>query len=87
MGLEQGPVLSRFDADMTAAGEARVEVNELLVELGSGLSPGSERFWAMAQYLSGGEGWRDAGTLLRGTFAGFVAATAQASGLTDGQEG
>jgi len=59
---------------MTAAGEAKVDVDELLAAFGKAPVQGSERYWAMARYLSGAEGWRDAGEALRGTFSGFVAA-------------
>jgi hypothetical protein len=59
---------------MTAAGEAKVDVEELLAAFGKAPVEGSERYWAMARYLSGAEGWRDAGEALCGTFSGFVAA-------------
>jgi hypothetical protein len=58
---------------MTAAGEAKVDVDELLAAFGKAPAEGSERYWAMARYLSGAEGWRDAGQVLCGTFSGFVA--------------
>lgn len=40
----------------------------MLVALG-GACERSSRYWAMAEYLSGAEGWRDAGAMLGGNFA------------------
>ena len=75
--------MSRFDGDITAASEAKLELEELLAAFGSVAAAGCNRNDVMAQFLSGAEGWRDAKVALRGTFAGTGPA---ASRLTDGQD-
>ena len=74
--------MSRYDADLVAAGDAEIEASELIEALGTDAVKGVDRYWVMARYLSGARGWREAGTLLQGTFGGFVAAT----GLTGAKE-
>ena len=75
--------MSRFDGDFSAACETSIELEELLAAFGSAAAAGQDRYDAMAQFLSGAEGWRDARAVLGGTFAGLVAAR---SGLTNGQD-
>ena len=62
--------MARFDGNLKAAGEAKLDVDELLSAL-SGRSGASrkERQEAIACFLSGSEGWRDARDRLNGTFA------------------
>ena len=78
-----GKGLSRFDGDISAASEASIELEELLAAFGSVAVAGSSRSDAMAQFLSGAEGWRDARKALRGAFAGT---TATGPGLTGGKD-
>lgn len=61
--------MSKFDGEIRAAAEVAVELDELLVALGRTPRVAVDRQDAMAQYLSGEEGWRDARKALRGTFA------------------
>ena len=75
--------MSQFDGEIRAASEASVELEELLAAFGTVPKNASNRNDAMAQYLSGAEGWRDAMAALRGAFAGTGKV---AAGLTDGQD-
>ena len=68
----RGQGLSRFDGDISAASEASIELEELLAAFGSVAAGGASRNDAMARFLSGAEGWRDARKALRGAFAGTV---------------
>ena len=61
--------MSKFEGDIVAAGPGSVELDELLAGLGRRAPVAADRHAALASYLSGGEGWRDALTALRGTFA------------------
>jgi hypothetical protein len=63
--------LARFDGKLTAAGESMIDAAELLAALGAqaSISP-SERQAAIIRYLSASDGWRDAGQVLGGAFAG-----------------
>ena len=62
--------MSRFDGEFTAAGEASLDMVELMQVLASAASTGRrERGDAIACYLSVSEGWRDAEGTLKGTFA------------------
>ena len=63
--------MSRLDGKFTAAGDAELEIAELLAALES--QPGDAlQDWrdAIACYLSAGDGWRDALQRLGGAFAG-----------------
>ena len=63
--------MARFDGKLTAAAESTIDAAELLAALGAqaSVSP-SERKEAIIRYLSASDGWRDAGDLLGGAFAG-----------------
>ena len=75
--------MSRYDGELTAASAASVELEELLAAFGSVAAAGCDRNDAMARFLSGAEGWRDAKAALGGTFAGLGGGGA---GLTDGKD-
>lgn len=70
-GKGPGGHLSRIDRKLTAAGEAPLELGDLLAAL-DGQAETKVQDWrsAIACYLSASEGWRDASRLLGGTFAG-----------------
>ena len=75
--------LARHEGEFEAAGEARLDLDELLGALRGSLgSKAGNRREAIACFLSGSEGWRDAAAKLGGAFATL----GQASGLTDGKE-
>jgi len=63
--------LARHERDFRTNAEASLSLDELLALLGPG-SGADERSRedAIACYLAGGEGWRDAMKVLGGTFAG-----------------
>ena len=61
--------MSRYEGDIRAAGDGAVELDELFVALGRLPRIAVDRHDALARFLSGGEGWRDACTALGGTFA------------------
>ncbi len=63
--------------------EVAVELDELLVALGRTPRVAADRQDAMAQYLSGEEGWHDARKALRGTFADPLPG---GTGLTTGKD-
>lgn len=65
--------MARHESDFSADAQAPLSLDELLALLDS-RDGGSERSRqdAIACYLSGGEGWRDALKKLGGTFAGEV---------------
>ena len=75
--------MARHEREFEAAEEASIDVNELLgaLRLPVAIKAGN-RSEAIANCLSGGEGWRDAAALLGGAFAALGAAT----WLTDGKE-
>jgi len=75
--------LSKYDGEIRAVAEVSGDLDELLAALGGAPRPGPDRHDAMALYLSGEEGWRDARKRLRGTFAGPPGG---GTGLTDGSE-
>jgi len=75
--------LSRFDGEMKPQAEASIELEELLAAFGTAPRAGPGRNDAMAHYLSGAEGWREALAALRGTFAGHQPGAAR---LTDGED-
>ena len=65
-----GAVLARLDGDFRLAAQEPLSLDELLSLLG-GETAGDERSRedAIACYLSGSDGWREAVKLLGGTFA------------------
>ena len=73
--------MARFDGKLTAAEESTIDAAELLALLGAqaSLDP-SERQEAIIRYLSASDGWRDAGELLGGAFAGQAKADPTAKG-------
>jgi len=63
--------LARHEGNFRNGTEAPLSLAELLSLLGSGVIPDERsREDAIACYLSGGDGWRDAVKKLGGTFAG-----------------
>jgi hypothetical protein len=66
----KGAVLARHESDFHASAKETLSLDELLDLLGSTTEHGpSSREDAIARYLSGDEGWREAVKLLGGTFA------------------
>lgn len=66
----EGAILARHEGDFRAHAEEPLNLYELLALLGdAGKSDDRTREDAIACYLSGGEGWREAVKLLGGTFA------------------
>jgi hypothetical protein len=61
--------VSKYDSNISPADAVSDELAELLATLGGLHRPGPDRADAMAQYLSGEDGWRDARQKLRGAFA------------------
>jgi hypothetical protein len=62
--------LARYEGDFRTTAEEPLSLNELLDLLGTAAEKnGRSREDAIACYLSGGDGWRDAMKLLGGTFA------------------
>jgi len=61
--------LARHEGDFRSKEQEPLSLNELLALLGDGAEERS-RDDAIACYLSGGDGWREAVKLLRGAFAG-----------------
>jgi len=62
--------LARYESDFRTSAEELLSLNELLDLLGTAAEGnGRSREDAIACYLSGGEGWREAMKLLGGTFA------------------
>ena len=62
--------MARHERDFRNAAEAPLSLDELLALLGSGADADERtRQDAIACYLSGGDGWRDAMKMLGGTFA------------------
>jgi hypothetical protein len=68
--------LARFDGNLKAVGQAKLDVDELLSALAS-TSPANAkaRADAIACFLSASEGWRDAREALKGAFARLPRAT------------
>jgi hypothetical protein len=63
--------LARHEGDFQADAEATLSLEDLLALLAPGAdSDERSRQDAIACYLSGGDGWRDALKMLGGTFAG-----------------
>ncbi len=61
--------MSKYDGEIRAVAEVSGQLGDLLGALGQPSPTGPDRHDAMAHFLSGGEGWRDARKTLRGTFA------------------
>ena len=62
--------MARFDGNLKAAGEAKLDVDELLSALSAAANLGrEERQDAITCFLSVSEGWKDARATLKGTFA------------------
>ncbi|HWJ58806.1 MAG TPA: hypothetical protein VNR68_04095 [Sphingomicrobium sp.] len=62
--------MARYEGRMQAGSETPLDVNELLMILGRDPTVDREtRRNAIACYLAGGDGWRDALKSLGGTFA------------------
>jgi len=83
--------LSRFEGEFQPAGDGPIELPELLRVLADATLPERQRQAAIACYLSASDGWRDAGQLLGGAFAGESrqsksAAAGTDAGLTGGKE-
>ena len=64
--------MARFEKDFIEEGQEPLSLNELLTLLGNGASADRTRDDAIACYLSGSAGWRDAVKKLGGTFAAEV---------------
>jgi hypothetical protein len=75
--------LSKYEGEIRAVAEVSGDLDELLSALGRASGTGADRHDAMAHYLSGEEGWRDARKRLRGTFAG---PSRGGTGLTGGSD-
>ena len=76
----EGAVLARHESDFRLKEQEPLNLDQLLALLGdSAEREGRSREDAIACYLSGGEGWREAVKLLGGTFA------EGATGLKDGK--
>lgn len=68
--MRGGTGLARHERDFRADSEAPLSLDDLLSLLGSGADVDERsRQDAIACYLSGSEGWRDALKMLGGTFA------------------
>ncbi len=66
--------MARHERDFCADAEAPLSLDDLLALLGSAAEADDRsRQDAIACYLSGGDGWRDAMKMLGGTFAEEVA--------------
>ena len=66
----KGQDLARHESDFEAGAHAPLSMEELLSLLGSSSADQRSREEAIACFLSGSEGWRDAIRVLGGTFAG-----------------
>ena len=62
--------MARYERNFRSETEEPLSLNELLALLGPDAAGDRSREDAIACYLSGAEGWRDAMRLLGGTFAG-----------------
>jgi hypothetical protein len=75
--------LARFDGNLEAAGEAKLDIDELFSAFpGAGEAVARGRQDAIACFLSASEGWEEAREALKGTFV----SAARASWLKDGKE-
>jgi hypothetical protein len=73
--------VSKYDGEIRAAGEVCGKLQDLLGKAGDPVRSSADGYDAMALFLSGDEGWRDAGKTLRGAFARPARA---ATGLSKG---
>ena len=78
----KGCDLAKFDGELTAAGEASLDMVELLSLLAASPMDHRDRSDAIACYLSASEGWRAAKGMLKGNFAALATATR----LTNGKD-
>lgn len=68
--------MARFDGNLEAAGEAKLDIDELLSAFPkAGESAAKGRQDAIACFLSASEGWEQAKGALKGTFAAVSSAT------------
>jgi hypothetical protein len=66
----KGAVLARHEREFREGARERLNLNELLALLGASAEGGGRsREDAIACYLAGGDGWREAVKMLGGTFA------------------
>ena len=62
--------MARFDGNLKAAGEAKLDIDELYSAFpGAGEAVAKGRQDAIACFLSASEGWEEARDTLKGTFA------------------
>ena len=61
--------MARFDGNLEAAGEAKLEPDELLAAFPKAAATVRARQDAIACFLSGSEGWQQARSALKGAFA------------------
>ncbi len=73
--------MSRYDPNITAASPAPGDHEKLLLAIEGTAGAGAGRRDAMAKFLSGTEGWRDAKAALGGAFATEAAASREGSGM------
>ena len=64
--------MSRFEGEFQVADQAAIDPIELLAALNGGAPKDEGRRQAIACFLSGGNGWKDAGARLAGAFAESV---------------
>ena len=77
----KGAVLARHEGDFRNAAEAPLSIDELLTLLGdAGAGERKARDDAIACYLSGSDGWREAVKQLGGAFADGVAGLKERKG-------
>ena len=75
--------MARFDGNLKAAGEAKLDVDELISALSSTAKRAEqERQGAITCFLSASEGWKDA----KGTLKGAFASVRKPSWLTGGKD-
>ena len=75
--------MARFDGNLKAAGEVKLDVDELFSAIhGANQAAARGRQDAMACFLSASEGWEQARDALKGTFA----AASRAAWLSNGKE-
>ena len=68
--MSEGGNLARHESDFRSDADGPLSLDELLALLGAGATAeGHTRQDAIACYLAGGDGWRDAVKRLGGTFA------------------
>ena len=77
--------MSRFEGEFVVAGDAVLDLPELMRLVADASDPVRQRQAAIACYLSASEGWRDAVEKLDGAFTGRVQEV-PGTGLSDGKE-